>query len=165
MRRDRGVPLVEYLVTRKELTPTDYAFSWALTHYLFAQRPDEFVAYIKTLSRLRPDEEQSPAEQIAAFLDAFGPDLGQMDGKVAKHLKKFKQGDALPHYAVIFEQAVGPAAVRRHYMVSQSPSVIRQWIESGHGRFRRGIPSGESSAIRPRKKALEAAEQWMTEGR
>lgn len=151
-------------MTRKELTPTDYAFSWALTHYLFSQRPDEFVAYLKAMSRLRPHEDQSPAEQIAAFVNAFGADLGPMDGKVAKHLKKFKQGDALPHYAVIFEQPVGPVAVRRHYMVSQSPSVIRQWIESVKAP-EGGPPQWRVFRHPTQKKALEAAEQWMNEGR
>jgi Protein of unknown function (DUF1570) len=164
--RDRGMPLVEYLVTRtqKDLTPTDYARSWALTHYLVVQRLDDFVAYIKRMSQLRPYEEQLPADQLAAFREAFGNDLAQMDGKVAKHLKKFKQFDALPHFAVIFEQAVGPTAVRRHYMVSQSPSVIRQWLESVTA------PEGEQPHWRAfphltQKKALEAAEQWMMGGR
>ncbi len=162
--RDRGMPLVEYLVTRKNLTPTDYAFSWALTHYLVVQRLDDFVAYIKKMSQLRPDEEQSPADQLAAFEEAFGTDLAQMDGKVAKHLKKFKQGDALPHYAVIFEQPVGPVAVRRHYMVSQSPSVIRQWLESVTAP-EGGPPHWRVFPHPTQKRALEAAEYWMNEGR
>ena len=162
--RDRHGPLVEFLVTRKDLTPTDYAFSWALTHYLVVQRLDDFVAYIKRMSRLRPFEDQSPSDQLEAFREAFGPDLAQLDGKVAKHLKKFKPTDALPHYAVIFEQPVGPAAVRRHYMVSQSPSVIRQWIESVTAP-EGGPPQWRVFRHPTQKKALEAAEQWMAEGR
>ena len=160
--RDRRTPLVEYLVTREELTPTDYALSWALTHYLATQRLDDFVAYIKRMSRLRPFEEQTPADQLATFRAAFGADLVQMDGKVGKYLKKFKPTDALPHYAVIFEQPVGPRIIRRHYMVSQSPSVIRQWIESVTA------PEGSPPHWRvfphlTQKKALEAAEQWMNQ--
>ena len=162
--KDRGMPLVEYLVTRKELTPADYAPSWALTHYLVVQRPDDFVAYMKRMSQLRPDEDQSPADQLASFQEAFGFDLALMDAKVAKHLKKFKQSDALPHYAVIFAQQVGPTVVRRRYMVSQSPKVIREWIASVTA------PEGETPQCRvfphpTQKKALEAAEQWMMEGR
>jgi hypothetical protein len=116
------------------------------------------------MSRLRPDEEQSPADQLASFQEAFGSDLAQMDTKVAKHLKKFNQSDALPHYAVIFEQQVGPTVVRRRYMVSQSPKVIREWIASVTA------PEGETPQCRvfphpTQKKALEAAEQWMMEGR
>jgi hypothetical protein len=162
--RDRGMPLVEYLVTRKKLTPTDYAFSWALTHYLANQRLDEFVEYIKNMRRLRPFDEQSPADQLAAFREAFGADLAQMDAKVGKYLKKFKPTDALPHYAVIFEQPVGPAAVRRHYMVSQSPSVIRQWIDSVTAP-EGGPPHWQVFPHLSQKKALEAAEHWMADGR
>ena len=162
--RARGTPLVEYLVTRKDLTPTDYAFSWALTHYLATQRLDDFVAYIKRMSLIRPDQEQSPEDQLAAFREVFGADLAQMDAKVGKYLKKFKPTDALPHYAVIFEQPVGPAAVRRHYMVSQSPSVIRQWIDSVTAP-EGGEPHWRVFPHMTQKKALEAAEQWINQGR
>jgi hypothetical protein len=160
--RDRQTPLVEHLVTRKDLTPTDYALSWALTHYLATKRVKEFVAYLKLLSRLNFDK-QSPEEQLATFREVFGDDLAHMDGKVAKHLKSFKLSDALPHYAVIFEQHVGPSAVRRHFMVSQSPSVIREWLESIT------VPEGGEPRWRAlphftQKKALEAAEQWMLQG-
>ncbi len=162
--RDRKTSLVEYLVTRKELTPTDYAFSWALTHYLALTRLDDFVAYIQRMSRLQPFEEQTPRDQLDTFREVFGKDLAQMDAKVGKYLKKFKASDALPHYAVIFEQPVGPSAIRRHYLVSQSPSVIRQWIESIT------VPQGGEAhwQVLPhptQKKALEAAEQWMSQGR
>ena len=158
--RDRGTPLVEYLATRKELSPTDYALSWALTHYLATQRLDDLIGYIKKMTRLRPFEDQSPGDQLTAFREAFGNELAQLDGKVGKYLKKFKPTDALPHFAVIFEQPVGPTVVRRSYMVSQSPSVIRQWIDSVTA------PEGGAPVWRvfphpTQKRALEAAEQWM----
>jgi Protein of unknown function (DUF1570) len=163
LKRDRSKPLVEYLVTRKDLTPTDYALSWALTHYLATQRIEDFVAYIKRMSHLKPFEEQAPEEQLATFREIFGKDLAQMDGKVAKHLKKFQQGDVLPYYAVIFEQPIGPM-IRRQAMVSQSPSVIRQWLESVVA------PEGGEHHYRilpqlSQKKALETVEQWMMQGR
>ena len=162
--RDRRTPLVEYLVTRKELTPTDYALSWALTHYLATQRLDDFVAYIKRMSRLRPFEEQTSKDQLATFREAFGGDLARLDGRVGKYLKNFKPTDALPHYAVIFEQPVGPVAIRRHFLVSQSPSVIRQWIESVTAP-EGGPPHWRVFPHLTQKKALEAAEQWMNQGR
>jgi hypothetical protein len=69
----------------------------------------------------------------------------------------------LPFYAVIFEQPIGPM-IRRRAMVSQSPSVIRQWLESVNA------PEGGQHhyQILPQpsqKKALETAEQWMMQGR
>jgi hypothetical protein len=158
--RERGTPLVEYLVTRKELSPTDYALSWALTHYLATQRLDDLMGYIRKMSQLRPFEDQSPSDQLAAFRESFGNELAQLDGKVGKHLKKFKPTDSLPHYAVIFEQPVGPRVVRRSYMVSQSPSVIRQWIDSVTAP-EGGVPQWRVIPHMTQKRALEAAEKWI----
>jgi len=159
--RDPRTPLVEYLVTRKELTPTDYALSWALTHYLAGSRVDDFVGYMKRMSRLRPFEERTPEQQLADFREAFGDGLARMDGKVAKYLSGLKvpPGQSLPFYAVTAEQAVGPGSIRRAAMVSQSPSMIRQWLESvAH-------PHGESGhwqavPFPSHKRAVLAAEQW-----
>jgi hypothetical protein len=157
--RDRKTPLVEYLVTQKELTPTDYALAWALTHYLYTRRTDDFVEYIKRMSQLKPGHEQSRQDQLATFREVFGADLAQMDGKVAKYLKNLKWPDVLPFYAVIFEQQVG-TTIRRQAMVSQSPSMIRQWRESvtiPHG----GEPRWECHQHPNRNKAIEFVEQWM----
>ncbi len=161
--RDRGTPLVEYLVTRTELTPTDYALSWALTHYLARERVDDFVAYIKEMSRLRPFEQRTPEQHLAAFRRAFGDDLAKMDVKVARYLKKLKVTDPLPYYAVVFEQPAGPGTIRRLAMVSQSPSMIRQWLESVA--LPAGGPSRWHALPHPtRAKALGTVEQWMMEG-
>ncbi len=161
--RDRRPSTVEYLVTQKDLTPTDYARAWALTHYLYTQRLDDFVAYIGRLRRMKPFEERSPEEQLVDFREAFGGDLAQMDGKVGRYVRKLKQADALPYFAVIFEQQIGPT-IRREAMVSQSASVIRQWLESV------AAPEGAQPRWRfvphpTRKKAVEAAEAWVIEGR
>ncbi len=161
--RDRKTPLVEYLVTRKELTPTDYALAWALCHYLALKRPDDFWAYIKKMSQLKPGQEQSPQNQLAAFREVFGNDLAQMDSKVNSHLKKVKQLDFLPYYGVIFEQQVGPM-IHRQGMVSQSPSVIRQWVEAVT--HPQGAEPNFLVVPNPtRKQAIEFVEQWMRQGR
>ena len=161
--RDRRTPWVADLVTRKELAPTDYALAWALTHYLSNQRIDEFVAYLKKMSRLKPFEERTPAQQLEAFREAFGDNLAQIDDKIGKNLKKFKQFDALPYYAVIFEQPVGHG-VRRQAMVSQSPSIIRQWLESSAAP--EGGPTRWQALRHPtHARAVLAAEQWLMQGR
>ncbi len=95
--RDHRSSTVEYLVTKQDLNPTDYARAWALTHYLATQRLDEFVAYVKRLSRKKPFEELSPEEHLATFRQAFGNDLAQMDTKIGKYVRKLKQADALPY--------------------------------------------------------------------
>ncbi len=127
--RDPAMPMVEYLVTRTSLTPTDYALSWALTHYLAMKRGTPFLAFLKAMSQLPPLVKRTPADHLAAFRAAFGPDLARMDRAVNAHLTKLKY-EPLPYYAVMFEQPVGPGLVHRAAMVSQSPSYIRQWIET-----------------------------------
>ena len=159
--RDPKTPLVEYLVTRKELTPTDYALSWALAHYLAVSRTDEFVAYMKRMSRLAPFQDRTPEQQLADFVECFG-DVSKMDAKVAKYLARLKvpEGQALPFYAVLYEQPVGGNSIRRAAMVSQSPSVIRQWLDNvPHPRGEAG--QWHALPWPSRKRATLAAEQWI----
>ncbi|MGE5756172.1 MAG: DUF1570 domain-containing protein [Planctomycetaceae bacterium] len=158
--RDPKMPLVKYLVTRTELTPTDYALSWALTHYLAQKRVGEFLAYLKAMSRIPPLERRTPEDHLAAFRAAFGADLAKMDKAVDTYLAELKGYDQLPYYVVMFQQAIGGGLVRRATIVSQSPSVIRQWLETV------GSPDGDPPnwEVLPhptRARALLAAEQWL----
>ena len=164
--RDRGRPLVEYLATRSDLTPTDYALSWGLTHYLAQNRVDQFVSYIRKLNKLRPFENRTPDEQLADFRETFGQDLAKLDAQVGRYLAKLKipEAQALPFYAVLLEQQVSPNAIRRMAMVSQSPSVIRQWVEtasnSGGGEVHwEGVPCPN------RTRAVLTADGWVHQGR
>ena len=162
--RDRRQPLVEYLVTRTDLTPTDYALSWGLTHYLARDRDrfPRFVAYIRQLNRLKPFEKRTPDDQLADFRAVFGKDLAKLDAQVAKHLAKLKVPDsqALPYYAVMIEQAVSRNAVRRMAMVSQSPSVIRQWVETASNASD-GQINWQAIAHPTRTRAVMTADGWI----
>jgi hypothetical protein len=160
--REPGTPLVEYLVTRTELTPTDYALAWALTHYLNKNRGDAFIEFLKTMSRMPPMEERSPEDHLAAFRAAFGQDLAKLDRAIAVHLKK-QRYEELPYYAVIFMQPLGGGRFIRSAMVSQSPSVIQQWVErstSPNG----GVPSWEAHRQLNRARAELFIRSWI-EGR
>ena len=125
--REPGQPLVEYVVAKADLSPTDYALAWAVTHYLAQKRKADFVDYLKTMSQVRPMENHSPDDHLASFRKAFGGDLKKMDRAIAVHLKNLKY-DQLPYFSVIFEQPVGGQRLRRMAMVSQSPSMIQQWL-------------------------------------
>lgn len=127
--RKPGQPLVEYLVTKTDLTPTDYALAWAMTHYLAKRKVDDFVAYLRTMSQLAPLSKRTPAEQLAAFRVAFGADLGKLDHDIDVYLGKLKAPNQLPFYAVMFQQRVGGGMTQRAALVSQSPSTIREWID------------------------------------
>jgi hypothetical protein len=158
--RDPRMPLVEYLVTRTELTPTDYALAWAVTHYLALKRGPDFVAFLKTMSQLPPLKDVTPEEHLAAFRAAFGADLAQLDRTIGHYLSKLKGYDLLPYYAVMFEQRVGAGMLKRAAIVSQSTSMIRQWLETVS--VADGAPPSWKALPHPtRARALLTAEQWM----
>jgi hypothetical protein len=158
--RDPRMPLVEYLVTRTELTPTDYALAWALTHYLALKRGPDFVAFVKTMSQLPPLQQMRPEEHLAAFRATFGNDLAQMDHTIGRYLARLKNYDPLPYYSVMFEQRVGAGMVKRAAFVSQSTSMIRQWLETVS--VVDGAPPAWTAVRHPtRGQAVLSAEQWM----
>ena len=78
-------------------------------------------------------------------------------------LRKLKQIDALPHYAVMFEQPFPGNTVRRSAMVSQSPQVIRQWIETSTSP-RGGDPRWQILPHPTRARAILTAEHWVGGG-
>ena len=160
--RDRNRPMVEYLATRTDLNPTDYALSWGLTHYLAQKQVDQFVAYIRKLNRLRPFQERTPDEQLADFREAFG-DLAKLDAKVRKHLDSLPDSQALPFYAVLLEQTMPSGVVRRMAMVSQSPSVIHQWV--GTVSSTGGQVQWQPFAHPNRTQAVMTANGWTGHGR
>lgn len=130
--RRPGQPLVEAMLTRSELTPTEYALAWAMTHYLALKRGDEFVDYLKRMAELPPLVPRTAADQIRDFRACFGDDLVKLDKTIDAYLRKLtkqKGYAAMPYYAVMFEQPLTTGLVRRAAMVSQSPQVIRQWVQ------------------------------------
>lgn len=158
--RPRGMPLVEYLVTKTNLSPTDYALSWALTHYLAMKRTDEFVAYLKAMSELPPFEKRTSADHLQAFRDAFGGRLDRLDKEINAYLGKLKVKDQLPFYAVTFHQRIPDGLTNRSAMVSQSPSLIRQWLDTVTT-LRGDPPAWEAVPFPSRTRAWLAAEQWV----
>ena len=128
--RRTGQPLVDYLIRKNDLTPTDYALSWAVTHYLALKRGDAFVDYLRTMSRVKPLESKTPEERLASFSEAFGGDFLKLDREINRYLSKLKVNDPLPYYTLIFEQRMPRGRIRRAAIVSQSPSMINQWIDT-----------------------------------
>lgn len=158
--RPRGMPLVEYLVTKSELTPTDYALAWAMTHYLAMKRVDEFVDYLRSMSQMPPLGPRSGADHLAAFRDAFGSDLAKLDREIGSYLSRLKVKDHLPYYSVMFQQRVSGGVVRRAAIVSQSPSMIRQWLDTVTSP--RGSPPEWSALPFPsRTRAYLAAQEFV----
>jgi hypothetical protein len=158
--RPPGMPLVEYLVTKSTLTPTDYALAWAMTHYLRVKRVDEFVSYLKAMSRMPPLEPRTAEDHLAAFRDAFGPNLVKLDREIGTYLARLKVKDHLPFYSVMFQQRVPGGLVKRAAIVSQSPSMIRQWLDTVTSP-RGDPPAWEAVSHSSRTRAYVAAEQFV----
>jgi hypothetical protein len=149
----------ERLVTRTDLSPTDYALSWALTHYLATKRSDDFITFLKWLSQRAPLQERSPTDHLADFRAAFGGDLLRLDKSVAAHLAKLKYAP-VPYWAVIFQQPLNHGGIRRSAFVSQSPAMIRQWIEQASAPDG-GPSSWDFQAFPSRTRAVLVAEHWI----
>lgn len=166
LRREPGTPLVEALVRKSQLNPTEYALAWAMTHYLAVKREDDFVAYLKTMNQIPPLQPRTPEDHLAEFRKAFGQDLAKVDKAIDAYLKKLarqKSFDPMPFYAVTYEQALPAGMVRRAAMVSQSPQLIQQWIEeitSPQG----AQPAWQALPHSTRARALLAVEEWMRGG-
>jgi hypothetical protein len=109
---------------------------------------------------LPPLKQVTPEEHLAAFRAAFGNDLAQMDRTIGHYLSRLRNYDPLPYYSVMFEQRVGPGMIKRAAIVSQSTSMIRQWLETVS--VVDGDPPSWKAVPHPtRGRALMSAEQWM----
>jgi hypothetical protein len=164
--REPGQPLVESLVRKEQLTPTEYALAWAMTHYLAFKRGDDFIGYLKTMSEIPPLEPRTPEEHLAEFQKAFGQDLAKVDKAIDAYLRKLakqKTFDPMPYYAVMFEQSL-PTGLLRRGMVSQSPQMIQQMVQQ----WIQEISNPQLSQVNwqalphgTRARALVAVESWM----
>lgn len=129
-----GIPMVEYLVTRQQLNPTEYALAWALTHYLATRKTKEFAAYLAEMAKLEPLATVEPNAHLETFKTAIGypaPNaprrtLAQLDREIATHLGRQRGYEELPHYAVVIQHPDPPNAYARIGFVTQSPTVLQQ---------------------------------------
>lgn len=158
--RDPKQPLVEYLATRTDLTPTDYALAWALTHYLANKKFDLFLQYLRELSKFEPEDKCPTEAHLAHFRRVFGTDLNQLDRSLTKYLANLKHFETLPYYGVTFEQPMPNRIIRRGAMVSQSPAMIRQWVEEMTAR-EGGRPAWHAVPFPTRTRARLALEGWF----
>jgi hypothetical protein len=158
--RDPRTPLLEYLVTREELNPTDYALSWAVTHFLANKRFDDFLAYLRALSGRLPLLKATPEQHLDDFRGFFGRDLMRLERSLRKHLGSLKNFENLPYYAVTYEQPVGRGVIRRGAMVTQSAAMIRQWVDE-LGVAASGPVAWRARPFPTRTRARLVAEQWL----
>ncbi|WZO96577.1 DUF1570 domain-containing protein [Isosphaeraceae bacterium EP7] len=160
--RDPTRPLIPQIVRSVDLSPTDYALSWALVHYLANKRKDEFWSYLKLMSKLEPLSTRTPDQQLTDFRLAFPGDPIKLEKAMRTYLGKINFV-APPYYFVMFAQPIPGNMIRRAAMVSQSLSAIDEWIQritAADG----GQPQWQLMPHGTRTSAAQAAEVWMREG-
>jgi len=161
--RKPGQPLVEAMIRRAELTPTEYALAWAITHYLAMKRSDDFTRFLRSMADIPPLEPRTPDDHVREFRKAFGDDLGKLDKTIHTYLNRLtkqKGYDPMPYYAVLFEQPLPNGQLRRAAMVSQSPQLIKQWVDEISNPAA-GLPSWQASPYPSRGRATLAVQEWI----
>jgi len=66
-----------------------YAEAWALSYYLIRQRPEQYVAYLKTMADKPPLVDDGPETRIAEFRAAFG-DLRRVDAEMTRYMMRLR---------------------------------------------------------------------------
>ena len=161
--REPGQPLVEAMIRRTELTPTEYALAWAITHYLAMKRSDDFTRFLRIMASAPPLEPRTADDHVKCFRDVFGADLGKLDKTIYAYLTRLtkqKGYDPMPYYAVLFEQPLSNGRLRRAAMVSQSPQLIKQWVDemSNAGAV---LPTWQATPFPSRARATLAVQEWI----
>jgi hypothetical protein len=67
-----------------------YSEAWALTYFLIRTRIRDYSQYLKGVSQKQPLQWDKPDERLAAFLLAFGPDLGQLNREFLSFISRLK---------------------------------------------------------------------------
>ena len=156
-----GRSLVEYIITREQLNPTDYALAWTVTHFLANERRDDFIAYLKEMGQRVPGAKRDAAADLALFRKHFGDQLLASDQPVRKHVANLRKKSSLTYYAVMYQQSLGGNLARRATLVSRSPQVIREWVEQRMYDPRGGPFEWRAVPFRTKQQAFLYTEQWL----
>jgi hypothetical protein len=70
-------------------SPDAYAEAWALTYFLLHQRPKEYVAYLRVLSKKKPLLQDEPDKRLDEFRQAFG-ELKQVDTEFLRYMGRVR---------------------------------------------------------------------------
>jgi hypothetical protein len=108
-----GGEVAKELVQASDLGSREYALAWGLVHYLVSERPTEFRAYLKDVSKFEPLD---PAQKALAgrpdplFVKHFGEDYAGIEAGVQHHLTS-KEMQA---------EYRDPEVYQTHYVVKRS---------------------------------------------
>jgi hypothetical protein len=137
---------IKNLLQATTLDADGYAVAWGLVHYLANERPDEFRAYLKDVSKRKPLD---PADRPLAgrpdplFVKHFGDDFTLLERGVQEHLtsRKLQEEYKDPvvnqtHYLVRRVQKRG-RTFEVELVVTTSPAAARKWKEEQEAVYKR----------------------------
>jgi hypothetical protein len=67
-----------------------YAEAWALSYFLIKTRKDQYVKYLERIAARPRLIFDGPEARLAAFQEAFGADLAQLDAEFVRYMKRAK---------------------------------------------------------------------------
>jgi hypothetical protein len=138
--------LIKNLVQSGSLDADGYAVAWGLVHYLANERPKEFQAYLKDVSKIKPLD---PANRRLAgrtdplFVKHFGEDFAALERAVQAHLTSRELQDDYKdpivnqtHYLLRRVQKRG-RTFEILLALTTSPEAARKWKEEQEQMFKR----------------------------
>src|SRR5690606_16116429 len=136
--RDGDTPngeMISHTVCAARLTSTGYASAWALTSFLASKERAKFNKLVADVSKLGPLEGTRIIgaglipENMTAFKEHFGDDLGALEERLVAYLKKLPYVDPFkewPHFAA-FILATVDGRPHREANIFHSPQAAEKW--------------------------------------
>jgi hypothetical protein len=134
-----GGDVARELVQARDLGSREYALAWGLVHYLVAERPQEFRAYLHDVAKIEPldPSRKAPAGRIDPFFAKhFGDDFAAIEAGVQQHLTSKKMQAEYRDPAVYQTHYVVKRVIKHGrtfniaMLVTTSPASVREFKES-----------------------------------
>jgi hypothetical protein len=138
--------LIKNLVQSNSIDADGYAVAWGLVHYLANERPEEFQAYLKDVSKLKPldpSNRRLAGRTDPLFVKHFGDDFAALEQAVQAHLTSRELQDDYKdpivnqtHYLMRRVQKRG-RTFEVLLALTTSPEAARKWKEEQQQMFKR----------------------------
>lgn len=178
--RDADTPsgqMIEHTVAAARLTATGYASAWSLTHFLAKTHKEDFHAYVRDASALRPFAGSVNVsaggivpENLKGFQLHFGSDFAKLEAGLVKHLRSLPYTDPFgdwPHYVAAVEVSSGRRP-RRDANLFHSREMAGKWVAD----VVQGLPDDQRNVVKHdirsfpnRLVAEQFARQFLAAGR
>jgi hypothetical protein len=134
-----GGDVTKQLVQATELGGREYALAWGLVHYLVNERPTEFRAYLKDVSKIEPLD---PAQKALSgrvdplFVKHFGEDFAAIETGAQQHLTskemqaEYRDPEVYQTHYVVKRSVKQGRTFHIAMIVTTSPAAAREFKDS-----------------------------------